>query len=113
MLLNIFSFSQQEPLTGLMKSSGFTARNRVVVRAPLSPGFLSLGVSFPCGVLLEDISTVGEYLLKTKLNIYKNELEELHSYTMPSACLLPTQPSVSTCTTDRLGHYLRSPVKAH
>lgn len=34
----------------------------MVVRAPLSPGFLSLGVSFPCGVLLEDISTVGEYL---------------------------------------------------
>lgn len=54
-----------------MKSSGFTARNRLVVRTALSPGFLSLGVSFSFGVLLEDISTDDdEYFLRTELNIY-------------------------------------------
>lgn len=57
-----------------MKSSGFTARNRVVVRAALSPGFLSLGVSFSFGVLLEDISTDDEYFLKTELSVYIYEM---------------------------------------
>lgn len=57
-----------------MKSSGFTARNKVVVRTPLSPGFpksFSLGGSFfdAGGSGAEDILTSSDdYLLpKNKL----------------------------------------------
>lgn len=51
-----------------MKSSGFTARNKVVVRAPLSPGFrksFSLGGSFlkPGDSGAEDIFLTNDDLL--------------------------------------------------
>lgn len=56
-------------LTGLMKSSGFTARNKVVVCVPRRPGFskfLSFGGSFFAagGSGAEDILTTEEYHLK-------------------------------------------------
>lgn len=58
-------------LTGLMKSSGFTARNKVVVCVPRRPGFskfLSFG-GFPLfavgGSGAEDILITEEYHLKT------------------------------------------------
>lgn len=60
---SIFNFSQNDCLTGLMKSSGFTARKSIVVWTLLSPGFLSLGVSFPFGVLVEDMLLNVEYFL--------------------------------------------------
>lgn len=59
-------------LTGFMKSSGLTARNSVVVCAPLSPGVLkpfSTGLSLPAS--LSDMSgrnytpqlTTGKYMM--------------------------------------------------
>lgn len=55
-----------------MKSSGFTARNKVVVRTPLSPGFpksFSLGGSFlkDGGSGAEDILTNNDLLPKNKI----------------------------------------------
>lgn len=62
-------------LTGLMKSSGFTARNNVVVWTPLSPGFrksFSLGGSFlkAGGSGAEDILTDDDLLPKNKYNTF-------------------------------------------
>lgn len=58
-------------LTGLMKSSGFTARNKVVERTPLSPGFprsFSLGGSFlKAGGSGEDILTNDDLVPKNKM----------------------------------------------
>lgn len=49
-----------------MKSSGFTARKSIVVRTLLSPGFLSLGVSFSFGGLVEDMWLNVEYFLEVE-----------------------------------------------
>lgn len=93
MSLQAYLASQNEPLTGLMKSSGFTARKSIVVWTLFSPGFLSLGVSFSFGGLVEDILINVEYFLKTEWKIdviFIKKLKELHSLNMSSdsACLL-------------------------
>ena len=59
-------------MLGLMKSSGFTARNKVVVPTPLSPTFprsFSLGGSFlkAGGSGAEDILTNDDLMPKNKI----------------------------------------------
>lgn len=55
-----------------MKSSGFTARKSIVVWTLLSPGFLSLGVSFSFGGLVEGMLLSVEYYPRSRMKYRSN-----------------------------------------
>lgn len=115
---SIFSFSQNDCLTGLMKSSGFTARKSIVVWTLLSPSFLSLGVSFSFGGLVEDMLLNVEYFLEAEWKVSVTsvkKLEELHSLNANShsVCLLTAWILAGVNITDCLWCHLTFPASAH